>query len=83
LGTKKFPVGVLAFTAHTPYSRPASLHVSVEAGKWFVSFSSDDGLPEPKEEDTIAGLRMFTEEELRSKTVGFDRGVVTPVMASD
>ncbi|MHB1747703.1 MAG: RNA-guided endonuclease InsQ/TnpB family protein [Leptospirillum sp.] len=83
LGTKKFPVGVLSFTAHTPYSRPASLHVSVEAGKWYVSFSSDDGQAEPKEEDTIAWLRMFTEEELRSKTVGFDRGVVTPVMASD
>ncbi|EQD51124.1 transposase, partial [mine drainage metagenome] len=41
------------------------------------------GKAEPKEEDTIAWLRMFTEEELRSKTVGFDRGVVTPVMASD
>ena len=46
LGTKKFPVGVLSFTAHTPYSRPASLHVSVEAGKWYVSFSSDDGQAE-------------------------------------
>ncbi|MHB8370054.1 MAG: hypothetical protein ACYDBP_10305 [Leptospirales bacterium] len=33
LGTKKFPVGVLSFTAHTPYTRPASLHLSVEAGK--------------------------------------------------
>ncbi|MGC8530052.1 MAG: RNA-guided endonuclease InsQ/TnpB family protein, partial [Leptospirillia bacterium] len=54
LGTKKFPVGVLAFKAHTPYCRPASLHVSVEAGKWYVSFSSDDGLAEPKEEDTIS-----------------------------
>ncbi|MHB1605460.1 MAG: RNA-guided endonuclease InsQ/TnpB family protein [Leptospirales bacterium] len=82
LGTRKFPVGVLAFRAHTPYSRPSSLHVSVEGGKWYVSFSSDDGLAEPKEEDTIAWLRMFSEEELRSKTVGFDRGVVTPVMAS-
>ncbi|EQD59279.1 transposase, IS605 OrfB, partial [mine drainage metagenome] len=77
-----FPVGVLSFTAHTPYCRPASLHVSVEAGKWYVSFSSDDGQASPKEEDTIAWLRMFTEEELRSKTVGFDRGVVTQVMAS-
>ncbi len=83
LGTKKFPVGVLPFKAHTPYSRPASLHVSVEAGKWFVSFSSDDGLPEPKEEDTISWLRMFSEEELEGKTLGFDRGVTIPVMASD
>jgi len=82
LGTKKFPVGVLKFTAHTPYSRPASIHLSVEAGKWYVSFSSDDGLPEPKEEDTIAWLRMFSEEELPRKTLGFDRGVAVPVMAS-
>ena len=83
LGTKKFPLGVLIFKAHAPYSRPASLHVLVEAGRWYVSFSSDDGLAEPKEEDTIAWLRMFTEEELRSKTLGFDRGVTVPVMASD
>ncbi|MHB8543234.1 MAG: RNA-guided endonuclease InsQ/TnpB family protein, partial [Leptospirales bacterium] len=82
LGTKKFPLGVLSITAHTPYSRPSSLHVSVEAGKWYVSFSSDDGLPEPKEEDTVAWLRMFTEEELEAKTLGFDRGVAVPVMAS-
>ncbi|EQD69683.1 transposase (IS605 family protein), partial [mine drainage metagenome] len=64
LGTKKFPLGVLSFKAQTPYSRPASLHVSVEAGKWFISFSSEDGLPEPKEEDTVSWLRMFSEEEL-------------------
>jgi len=83
LGTRKFPVGRLTFVAHRPYSRPSSLHVSVEAGKWYVSFSSDDGLPEPKEEDTVAWLRMFSEEELQSKTLGFDRGVVRPVMASD
>ena len=82
LGTKKFPVGVLKFTAHAPYSRPASIHLSVEAGKWYVSFSSDDGLSEPKEEDTIAWLRMFSEEELQRKTLGFDRGVTVPVMAS-
>ena len=82
LGTKKFPLGVLSFKAHTPYSRPASLHVSVEAGRWFVAFSSDDGLPEPKEEDTVSWLRMFSEEELEGKTLGFDRGVTIPVMAS-
>ncbi|MCL5284157.1 MAG: transposase [Nitrospirae bacterium] len=83
LGTRKFPVGVLSFTAHTPYSRPSSLHVSVEAGKWYVSFSSDDGLPEPKEEETVSWLRMFTEEELEVRTLGFDRGVAVPVVASD
>ncbi len=83
LGTKKFPVGSLVFKAHIPYSRPSSLHVSLESGKWFVSFSSDDGLPEPKEEDTVAWLQMFSEEELEARTLGFDRGVVTPVVASD
>ena len=83
LGTKKFPVGVLVFKAHTPYSHSSSLHVSVEAGKWFVSFSSDDGFPEPREEDTIAWLRTFSEEELEARTLGFGRGVAIPVMASD
>ena len=84
LGTKTFSAGVLFFKApHTIYSRPSSLHLSIEAGKWFVSFSSDDGLPEPKEEDTIAWLRMFSEEELEARTLGFDRGVATPVVASD
>lgn len=42
----------LAYT--TPV--PPSLHVSVEAGKWVLSFASDDGLPEPKDEDTVACL---------------------------
>ncbi len=83
LGTKKFPVGVLSFVAHRSYSRPSSLHVSIEAGKWFVSFSSDNGLPEPKEEDTAATLQRFPEEELDARTLGFDRGVATPVVASD
>jgi putative transposase len=83
LGTRKFPVGALAFTAHTPYTRPASLHLSVEAGKWSLSFSTEDGLPEPKEEETLSRLRLFTEEDLRSRTLGFDRGVAIPVMASD
>ena len=83
LGTRKFPVGPLRFVAHTAWSRPASIHVSIEAGKWVLSFSTEDGLPEPKEEDTISWLRMFTEEELQRKTLGFDRGVTIPVMASD
>jgi putative transposase len=58
LGTKKFPAGTLSFVAHRPYSRPSSLHVSVETGKWCLSFSSEDGLPESKEEDTIARLPL-------------------------
>ena len=82
LGTKKFPMGGLSFVAHRPYSRPDSLHLSVEAGRWSVSFSSDDGLPEPKEEDTAATLQMFPEEELDARTLGFERGVATPVVAS-
>ncbi|MHB1563004.1 MAG: hypothetical protein ACYCXP_02755 [Leptospirillum sp.] len=52
----------------------ASHHVSVEAVKWYASFSSDDGQASSKEEDTIAWSRIFLEEELRIKTVGFDRG---------
>jgi len=75
VGTKKHPVGVLNFTAHKPYGLPASLHVSVQAGRWHVSFNYDENIPEPSEKETVAWLTSFSEAELRSKTVGLDRGV--------
>ena len=36
VGTKKFPVGILAFKAHKEYTLPASLHISINAGHWSV-----------------------------------------------
>lgn len=83
LGTKKFPIGFLSFTAHTAWEKPKSLHISVENGKWHVSFSYDDGVETPKDQDLVKELRTFSEQDLIACTIGFDRGTVLPVMASD
>ena len=75
VGTKKHPVGVLSFKAHKGYTVPASIHISIHAGHWYVSFNYDDSIPEPSDKETAAWLMEFNEVELRSKTVGLDRGV--------
>ena len=83
IGIKKFAVGVLAFKAHKDYKLPASLHISLHAGQWHVSFSTDDNIPEPSDKDITAWLMQFDEAELRTMTVGLDRGVAIPVAVSD
>lgn len=83
VGIKKFPVGVLAFKAHKDYKVPASLHVSIHAGRWHVSFNYDDNAIEPTDKDTMAWLVQFDAQELREMTVGLDRGVALPLAGSD
>ncbi len=83
IGTKKHPVGVLAFKAHKDYKPPASLHISIHAGQWHVSFNCDDGVMEPSEKETTAWLMQFDASELRAMTVGLDRGVALPLAGSD
>ena len=83
VGTKKYPVGVLDFAAHKPYNLPASIHISIHAGHWYVSFSYDDSIPEPSDKETAAWLMEFNEVELRGKTIGLDRGVTIPLAGSD
>jgi putative transposase len=83
LGIKKFAVGELSFVAHKEYKLPASLHVSIHAGQWHVSFNADDPLPEPSNQEITDYLRQFEESELLAVTVGLDRGVAIPVAASD
>ncbi|MDE3022058.1 MAG: transposase [Pseudomonadota bacterium] len=83
IGGKKFPVGVLAFKAHKDYKLPASLHISIHAGRWHVSFNHDDGVPEPTDKDTTDWLIQFDEAELRKMTAGLDRGVNLPLAGSD
>lgn len=83
IGTKKHPVGVLSFKAHKPYTAPASIHLSIHAGRWHVSFNCEDGIPEPTEKETTAWLQQFTEAELRKMTAGLDRGVALPLAGSD
>jgi putative transposase len=83
VGTRKFPVGILDFKAHKAYKIPASLHISIHAGHWHVSFNYDDGVPEPTDKDTTDWLMQFDEAELRKMTVGLDRGVNLPLAGSD
>ena len=83
IGGKKFPVGVLSFKAHKDYRIPASLHISIHAGHWHLSFNYDDGIHEPTDKDTIEWLMQFGETELRQSSVGLDRGVTLPLAGSD
>lgn len=83
IGTKKFPVGVMQFKAHKDYKVPASLHISIHAGRWHVSFNYDDNVIEPTDKETTAWLAQFGEQELRAMTVGLDRGVALPLAGSD
>jgi putative transposase len=83
LGTKKFPVGEIAMRTHRAFVVPASIHVSVHAGQWFVSFNHDTDVQEPKDEDTAAWLQGFVQDELHSRALGLDRGVVVSLAGSD
>ncbi|SCC93020.1 transposase [Thiomonas sp. X19] len=82
LGTKKFPVGEVAFKVSGSFKVPASIHLTVEAGRWFVSVSFDDGATAPTFQETADWLAKFERQELLERAVGVDRGVAIPAMAS-
>jgi putative transposase len=83
VGTSKFPLGQIKFAAHNDFKPAASIHISVNAGRWHVSFNYDDGQMEPSTQDTTEYLMQFSENELRAATVGLDRGVNLPLAGSD
>lgn len=83
IGTKKHPLGMLEFTAHKTYRVPKTISISVHAGRWHLSFNYDDDIVEPDEKDTIAWLRQHRVDELRTMTLGIDRGVALPLATSD
>lgn len=83
IGTKKFPVGVLAFTAHREFKLPATIHISINAGRWHISFNYDNNIPEPSDKEIAEHLMQFTEVELKAVTIGLDRGVNIPLAGSD
>lgn len=97
IGTKKFPCGELPFVVHKGRERdaqgrrlplsftpPASIHVSVNAGRWHVSFSNEarPDVVAPTEQETLDHLRSFSSAELAAKAIGLDRGVAVPLMAA-
>ena len=83
IGTPKFALGQIKFTAHKDFKPAASIHISINAGRWHVSFNYDDGVLEPSMQETTEYLMQFTERELASVAVGLDRGVNIPLAASD
>ncbi len=83
IGIPKFNVGILEFKAHRDYKVPASIHISVHASRWHVSFNYDDNIPEPTEQEALDYLMQFSEAELLQMTNGLDRGVALPLATSE
>jgi len=86
IGTKKYPCGELPFVVNKgceDWKVPKSIHISVNAGRWHLSFSNEpeEGEFLPSEVDVLDHLRQYSEEELAQRTIGLDRGVVVPLMA--
>src|SRR5271169_3625016 len=89
IGTGKFMVGELKFTAHRPYELPNSITIARHNSQWYVSFNYGDGeLPKDTpplmtEKELLEYFSGLTEEELDSIANGLDRGVVIPVAMSN
>src|SRR5208337_3872839 len=89
IGTGRFMVGELKFTAHRPYEWPSSICISQHNTQWYVSFNYGDGeLPKDtpplmSEKELLEYFSGLTEEELDSIGNGLDRGVVIPVAMSN
>ena len=83
IGNGKRLVGLIPYTAHRTHELPNSIHISVHAGRWYVSFSAENGEPEYDEADIAKWLGGLSREELDVRAVGIDRGVAIPMAASN
>jgi putative transposase len=74
IGTKAKPIGIIPVIFHRPWSKPKQIVISEDnGGRWFVSFSYDDGRTTP-------GIVKPSDQ---SRVIGVDRGVVVPFQRSD
>ena len=82
IGTKTRPVGMLdvPLLDFGNFEPPKSIYLSVDAGRWHVSFSLEDGCEAFSEVEIAAWLRDMP--DLLDKTDGFDLGVEVPVATS-
>jgi putative transposase len=90
VGTDKFPVGLIPYVAHRDHAVPASVHIAVEGGHWWLSFAAEDPdvtMPaktaDATTEQIAEDLRHLSADQLAERTLGGDRGVAKPLMASD
>ena len=85
VGTNKFPVGEIDYVSHRPHHMPNSIHISIRAGKWFLSFSAEDERVGTNStiEAIAQELRQIPSDDLAVRTCGADRGVAKPLVTSD
>ena len=82
VGTETCPVGEIPYTAHRFHAVPASIHLAVEGGHWWLSFAAEDpAVTMPKKtvdaatEQIAEDLRHLSPAPLAEHTLGGDRGV--------
>ena len=83
LGTNKYPFGELVFKAHRAFLPPKAITLTIEAGRWYLSFCNSDERALPSPQETADWLATFSENDLAARTVGTDRGVIIPTAVSD
>ena len=90
VGTKQCPVGVLPYRVHRPHALPASIHLSVDGGAWWLSFAAEDRAvtipgadPDAATERIAEDLRHLSPAQLAARTLGGDRGGAKPLATSD
>lgn len=77
IGTKRFPVGEMRFLKHHNYdSTPDSIVISCEGTHWFVSFATEDNVPQIGRNDIGEHLEKMDEKDLNTITIGIDRNTV-------
>ena len=90
VGTDTCPVGEIPYIAHRSHAVPASIHIAVEGGHWWLSFAAEDpdvALPkktvDAATEQIAEDLRHLSPAQLAERTLGGDRGVAKPLATSD
>jgi putative transposase len=82
VGKGRHGIGELAFKAHDAYDIPATITISRQADKWFVSFSNEKSGALIPDKEIIDYYSSLTEGQIDTITQGFDRGVATPLAGS-
>jgi putative transposase len=83
IGTKKFPIGQININAHTEFSTPKMICVSVDGSRWFVSFCNDDGQTYPTQGELLDAFVTKPKDYLLENSIGIDRGVVVNAYCSN
>lgn len=89
IGTKTRDLGELKVNWHRKPRKdqlPASIWIRQDAGRWYASFSYDDGHVAPENlgaKDHLAWLRECSAEQLEGLITPIDRGVARPVQTHD